>query len=188
MDAPSLAVCHLGGEQGSEEHAEPLLRLPGPGRGEEVLAGRMLQSQFCYAKEYFTESRKNCLSPEEHGSNCGNHRNESSSAYILLISSIIVAHGGAVINRHSVEIFTESIFTENNSKEKIITINNSAVMSLMVHVIITKNPQNIKSLRGTQLFNSFILTGTAMCILLSENGCTSILNYPRTPISKILFS
>lgn len=53
---------------------------------------------------------------EEHGPNCGNCQNESSSAYILLISSIIFPQGGAIINRHSVEIFTESIFTENKGE------------------------------------------------------------------------
>ena len=45
-------------------------------------------------------------------------------AYILLIFSAIVAHAVVVINRHSVVIFTESLFTENNLKEKLMKSNN----------------------------------------------------------------
>lgn len=45
-------------------------------------------------------------------------------AYILLISSAIIAHAVVVIKRPSVVIFTESIFIENNLKEKLIKSNN----------------------------------------------------------------
>jgi len=62
--------------------------------------------------------------PEEHGPSCGNHRNASTYEYILLISSAIIAHAVVVINRHSVAIFTECIFTENNIKEKLMKSNN----------------------------------------------------------------
>lgn len=61
---------------------------------------------------------------------------------MLSISSIIFAQGRAVTKRHSVEILTESIFIENNLKEEITATNNSVVISLMVYVIINKNPQN----------------------------------------------
>lgn len=61
---------------------------------------------------------------------------------MLSISSIIFAQGRVVIKRHSVEILTESIFIENNLKEEITATNNSVVISLMVYVIINKNPQN----------------------------------------------
>lgn len=72
MNTSSLALCHLRGKQHSWEQ-------PGPSRTWERWGGPGRQDiAFCYAEEYFTESRKNYLSmsgPEEQGQNCGNHRN-----------------------------------------------------------------------------------------------------------------
>lgn len=90
----------------------------------------MLKNQLSYSKGYFTSwnwVQEDCVSmsdPEEHGPNCGKHRNASSYAFILLISSAIIAHAVVVIKRHSVVIFTESIFIENNLKEKLMKSNN----------------------------------------------------------------
>lgn len=70
-----------------------------------LLAGRMLPGPVRYTKGYSTswdwvqEDWLSMSGPEEHAPNCGNHRNASSYAYILLISSAIIAHAVVVINK-----------------------------------------------------------------------------------------